>query len=197
MSAPPPTKYTFAQFAPVIGTFVNLPAGCVLHRGYNLTYAPVTEVPAFFGPEDVAVSYSRLPGRALGTFIARRELKLYDVRYLSMLLRGVLEGRATNPPGAETDAIMDIMLSLTISFGLSSLAKQIELIRHRFRNDLAPVLANVQSMEAFYADHCTLPPDLIDKSIHPFEPNGYRVAETTNDGTSLTFLHWFLNKMGQ
>lgn len=191
MSVTPFVQYSYDSFSPVVGVPVVLPDNALLFRGYDVSYPAVTDVPAFFGPKDVANAYANLPNRKLGVYVARRPLRLYDVRYLMMLLQGVLVGRQNNPARAESAAIMEVMISLTISFGLSSLSKQVELVKVRFRDDLGKIASNIESMELFYRENCELPPELMDKSLHPFEPRGYRVAETTNDGVSLTFLKGF------
>ena len=188
MNANPFVQYSYDSFSPVVGVPVVFPDNTLLFRGYDVSYPAVTDVPAFFGPKEVASAYANLPNRKLGAYVTRRSLRLYDVRYLMMLLQGVLVGRQNNPVHAESAAMMEVMMSLTISFGLSSLSKQVELVKLRFRDDLGIVRQNIESMERFYAENCALPPELMDKSLHPFEPRGYRVAETTNDGVSLTFL---------
>ena len=186
-------QYDYDKFAPVIGIHVEIGEDTLLFRGFNPSRLPITSVPTFFGPQYVAAGYGTLPNRTVGMFVTRRSLKLYDVRYLMMLLQGVLVGRVANPAGVEQSDVMEVMQSLAISFGLTSFKTQIDMVKRRYRDSLAQVAPNLVSMEDFLKENCAFPPELMDKSLNPFEPRGFRIAETVNDGISITFLKGFFD----
>ena len=170
--------YDIRRFPPVMGRRIILPTDTLMYRGYDMTFPSISSYPGYFGMEETAKGYSSIHGRRLGAFVTTHELRLYDLRYLMTLLPILFSGRRSN----EKDLI-DVIMSTTLAFGLCSFHQQINLLHKRYPSLNDPIAA----MERFQKDHLT---KIKTMSIlfNPAEPQGVRMAETTNDAEVLTFL---------
>lgn len=154
-------------FYPIYG-LIKLPIQqYILYRGYNIEYPVVSSRPAYYGSLKTALGYAGNKNCVLSAFTNAKPLKLMDVRFMKDILREMFR---TNPKAESSQ------LSVILSFGLCSLQHQCKLAKARF-----PSLIGKREMN-----------DLIDSLTENHneyvEKPGVRIAETTNDAFTMSFL---------
>ena len=174
LDAATPHMLVYDAFPPIY-TGIRLPENSYFYRGYDTAYAAVSERPAYYSPAlKIANGYGNKNDRhTVGVFRTTRPLRLYDIRYLSALLREYIRQRdaARDPDGAANAAIHTASLAL----GLCSFRAQLALFRLRYRANLTePSIAeSLAAMESYEKN----PP----ANRNPVELEGVRVGEGTND----------------
>jgi hypothetical protein len=159
------------------GTLIRLPEGCVLWRGYETKQPAILPRPSYYGSYDTAKEYAKLPNRKLGAFKTTTTLRLFDIRFLKVILEQFFQENAEQQiTGDDKHCI----LATTISFGLCSLSHQLKLMKYAYKG-------STDTMERIKD---------IEKSIKItgiIESPGIRVGETYVDGTSVAFLKEILS----
>jgi hypothetical protein len=152
-------------FPALYGDIILIPADTILWRGYDKKYSSVSSRPSYYGSYNAAKSYSTLNNRELGAFRSRKDIKLLDIRFMKVILSRLFQNNTAN--------INDIG-PIIISFGLSSLAHQIKLMKIRYRD--AVDNPGLDALEKFYDKDSLI------------EQSGVRVGETFNDAYTMAFL---------
>jgi len=111
------------QFHPAYGVFELTARNYVYYRGFDSTYPAISERPAYFGTLTVAESYAKKYKNNVQMFTNTKTLRLVDVRFMKDLLRRLFERNNDNDVS---------ILSTVLSFGICSLAHQIQLAKIRF-----------------------------------------------------------------
>lgn len=166
------------SFDPIYGKALIIPVDTILWRGYDQAYPSVSDRYAFYGSKQTATGYANLTGRKLGCFITTQYLRVIDYRFLRVLLSRLINTNASN-------AHVNTFAPLMISFGLSSLRHQITLLKQRYNDLLAtspPTSDSIHMQNAIKEVESVYDPSAI------IEQSGFRIAETINDGYSMTFL---------
>ena len=149
-------------FNPAYGIVDMYPEKFVFYRGYDISYAPVSERPAYYGTLEDARSYGTSAGRTVSAFTNKKRLRLMDIRFMKALLRELFAFKED-----------ENILSVVLSFGLCSLYHQCNLAKQRFTDP--EILPSVQSLCKFYKES-------------NYEQQGFRAAETSNDAYTMGFL---------
>lgn len=167
------------SFEPLYGQPILIPSNMVFYRGYDKAYPVISDRVTHFGSKETASGYARYSNTELGAFTNTRLLRVFDFRYMKLLLKQLFSSR--------TDASfehLEPMARVTLSYGLCSLRDQISLMQK-----LVPSAAGLFAVEAWYKrdidgkEWADIPLD-----INPFTPDGIRVAETNNDAQTLHFV---------
>jgi hypothetical protein len=155
-------------FFPAYG-IVTIPINeYVFYRGYDMRYPIVSNRPAYYGSLKTAIGYLRNnENRTVTAFTNTQSLKLLDVRFMKDILREMFR---INP------TVSAPQLSTTLSFGLCSLNHQYELAKEYFTDEsLSKNLDNLyNSLKENHNRHVEKP--------------GVRIAETSNDAETMSFL---------
>lgn len=152
-------------FLPVYGSFIDLPSDCLLWRGYDTTYPPLSNRPVYFGDKRTAQEYAKTSNtHTLGLFATTRPLKLVDIRFLKVLLTDLLYERTGNA-----------VQKTTVAFGLCSFYHQLRLMQSLYADAIRGGDPGYEAMRKLYRED-------------EIEQPGVRVAETSNDGWVMTFL---------
>jgi hypothetical protein len=153
------------NFDPAYGKVLMMPSKYIYYRGYDPKYPVISNRPAYFGSLKTASGYAERCGGVVNAFTNKNYITLIDVRFMKDILRNLFQ---------EYDHEDDErILSVLISFGISSLAHQIKLADRRF---------------AAIKDHESM------KSLRDYyksglmEQQGFRLAETHNDAETMGFL---------
>jgi hypothetical protein len=161
------------QFSAIYGGTIEIPPNTIFWRGYDPTYPTISSRPAYYGTEETAKSYKQRNGHVLGMFTNTRKLELLDVRFLKALLRQLFESiRDTNGLTAQDE---ELIMTTTASFGLCSLGHQIRVLKYIYSKKIKD-LKGLPELEKLYNPKAA------------FEAQGVRVAETVNDGYTMSFL---------
>ena len=169
----------FQNFHPVHNV-ITIDKNTLLMRGYDPQYPPVSDRPAYFTSEiGIAKSYAK---PTLGYFRTTFELKLYDLRYIRLLLKDFFDYQdrsiINNPD------ITNCIYTITLALGLCSYEKQLDLLRTRYAEELTnPTSHSSIAMENMisYIQNQSI-------QCNPVEPQGVRIAETTNDNLMIMCL---------
>lgn len=142
-----------------------------------MAYAPIADRPTHYGNRSIAESYSSPSTHKLGCFQTTRPIRVYDIRYLRIILRRLLSFR--KQPGN-----IEAMGHVAISHGICSFRDQIELL-----NIIIPASPGLQAMKDYYAMEIEgVPYERRPLRENPFSPEGIRVGETVNDALTLIFM---------
>jgi hypothetical protein len=164
----------FESFEPVYSA-IELPANVVFCRGYSTAYAAISNRPAYFTYDyQVACAYGKDDGCKTGAFVTQKSLKLLDLRYICNVLQHIFENRKSNK--AE---VLDAIYTLTMSFGLCTLRRQIELVKIRLGDTQQDA---VESMSRHLETQSN------SFKSNPVEMRGVRVGATKNDAYSVELL---------
>ena len=148
---------------------IKIPQNTILLRGYDKAYAAISERPAYFTSNvDVASAY----GNKLGVYVSRKPLKVYDLRFVGAILLDLLSRRKST-----SKEVVECIYTLTLSYGLCSFTRQLELFDERYRNVRDKFEAEIRSMTSDLHS----PNYRFNTGINPVEPKGIRIGETTND----------------
>jgi hypothetical protein len=194
----------YDSFPCVLGRPITIPPNVLLHRAQSKKSPTLSNKPTFYGNEKTA-------GHELGIFTCERSLKLYDIRYIKVLVRRIL-----NSDKIRNSKTLDVHKTLTLALGLCSYTKQIELLKERYEG-LRPLTAPFSSWKKTQKacrplSRISHPPSVMrgrnpavnnmetvqlqmDAVVgyNPLEPEGIRIAETTNDALVMLFLKEFFN----
>jgi hypothetical protein len=174
----------YDDFPLVINKTIDIPAGCLLYRGYHNDSTPISDLPAHFGSQQLAEIYAQQPNHQLGMFVTNKTLKLLDLRFIIMLLRELL-----NYPDREVD--INLFKPFVISYGLCSLKCQLELL-HKALEDLSNISSQLENLDQFYITYNDT--KTIHPNINPFEPAGVRLGITNIDKLSVISLKNLFSK---
>lgn len=173
------TSYELAwesTFEPLYGAPIVIPENTIIWRGYDKNFPSISDRYAYYSSYKIAREYSEKNERKLGCFITTRPLKILDIRFMKTLLSRLIQ---TNDPIKNIEPFASMMLS----FGLCSLGHQIKLLKIRFNDVLKTnnnyskiIMEGIDKLNQYYNLN-----DIIEKA-------GFRIAETTNDGYTMTFL---------
>lgn len=114
-------QFNFDKFPYVLDFPVILQKNNVIYRGYHKDRKELTSLPTHFSCFDVADVYAKQPDRNLGCYVLQKPLHLLDLRFIIMMLKELI-----NSP--TTTINTEILKDLSISYGLCSLKKQLELL---------------------------------------------------------------------
>jgi hypothetical protein len=178
----------YDSFPPVYSK-IYLPANSYFYRGYDTGYAAVSDRPAYYtASTEIANGYGAQTARhSVGIFRTTRPLVLYDIRYISVILREYIRQRKVPETPAERARDSDIQAGIytaSLALGLCSFSAQIGLIRQRYAKEIA--LGNPLVTEPLLAmeSYARVPP----QGGNPIELEGVRIADGENDSTLVAFL---------
>jgi hypothetical protein len=174
----------YDDFPIVINKTINIPAGCLLFRGYHVDSNPVSDLPAHFGSHELAQVYGSQDNHTTGMFVSNKELKLLDLRFIIMLLRELL-----NYP--DRKVALDVFKPFIVSYGLCSLKCQLEILNEMI-GDKSTILGKLAEIDKFYITYRES--GEINPYINPFEPAGIRLGITDVDKLSVLSLKNLLSK---
>ncbi len=166
------------QFEPLYGSPIIIPPNTLLWRGYDTRYNPIPDEYKYYSGMEIVMEYAKKDYRDLGCFVTTRPLKLLDVRFMSNILERFIHMN-------QSDKYINDFASCIISFGLCSLGHQILLVKKRYNEEISKnptsedskqIVNNINSMIQYYKPNVLI------------EQKGIRVAETINDGITMTFL---------
>lgn len=151
----------FDKFAPTMGP-ISWPANAVLFRGCDRIYPQVSERPAYF-------THSFETAEVYGSVCMVkpvRSLTLYDLRFLKGILKCLIESSDT------CVSLIDPIATLSLAFGLSSMANQLQLIQKRYAQIIkqGEMRIELQAVSEYVKSNTCL-----------LEVPGCRIAETVND----------------
>lgn len=175
-------EINFESFSPVYGRAIYFPPKTVIYRSYDTAYDPVSDYPSFFGSRTTASGYLE-KGRELGAFYSDKSLCLYDIRFMKVLLQRII----TNFDNFDRN-VLKCIKTLCLSFGMIAYAKQIELLEERYDPKLKDIQARISNMKLWQKKLSST------KGFNPLQPDGVRVAETTNDAESVAILKQIFHK---
>lgn len=169
----------FTSFEPYYGERIIIPPKTLLWRGYDTTYEPISDRPTYFSMKHIAMGYAKLPGRALAPFWSKSPLTLLDIRFCGLLCKQFFECITHESRVVKEDEFSILMT--TLSLGNCSFQHQMRLFRtllKRYPSLSTYLKENIHAMEAHAKKH--------EKEL--VEQSGVRIAETTIDGFTMTFL---------
>jgi hypothetical protein len=135
--------------------------------------------PAYFSTKvQVSRGYAKQYGDLgrITSFITSRELRLIDVRYMSVILSRVLRAM----PDALPEHVQGFIAGVTMAFGLCSFRHQVDLVDRIYGPNNGPI-AQLAALRA----HLKSPDD---PSVRWIEQRGVRIAESENDAGVILFL---------
>lgn len=147
---------------------VKIPSNTIFYRGYSTLHPPISKRFAYFSEKHVANSYIKSPEYTLSAFMNTTRLNIMDVRFMTSILRDMIYSNDDD----------DSSLPIVLSFGLCSLRHQVNLLKMRYRHSTTPLKGQIELQKIV---------DSLD-TASPYEPQGVRVGETTNDAYTMTFL---------
>lgn len=153
---------------------MTLPEHAVWYRGYDPNAPILSPNPMFFGDIEVASLYTRSsPGRRLGEFNCKKNLRVLDMRYIMSILPYMLQKDLSN------EAIVE---KITIALGICGFERQIGLLDQLDRTDYPQLPTHIQRMRDFAG--------LTDKPgwVNPIELRGVRAGITNIDYEVMVWL---------
>jgi hypothetical protein len=147
---------------------IKIPANTIFYRGYSTLYPPISKRFAYFSEKHVANSYIKSHEYTLSAFMNTHTLHVMDVRFMMSILRDMIYSNRDD----------ESSLPIVLSFGLCSLRHQVNLLNMRYRHSTTPLKGHVELQKIV---------DSLDPAS-PYEPQGVRVGETTNDAYTMAFL---------
>ena len=170
------------NFLPLYGKPIIIPAGAIMWRGFDPKFPAISDRPAYYGAYNFAKGYADKYGTTPKPFITTRPVKLLDVRYMKVLLSQLFDENRHNLSDK------NIFMATSISFGLCSLAHQIELFKERYKKIY---FTSDPQYDALKNGIIELEKILTPISI--YEKKGFRIAETANDAIVMGFLKELFN----
>jgi hypothetical protein len=166
------------SFVPLYGKAFIIPKNTILWRGYDVSYSAVTDRYSYYGSKKTAEGYAKHPNRKLGCFATTKPLRIIDYRFLKVLITRLIYTNHANK-------YVNTFAPLMISFGISSLGHQILTLKQRYRDILT---ATPESETTTLIKNSIAELESVYKPDSIIEQTGFRIAETFNDGYSMTFL---------
>lgn len=146
-----------------------VPENSIWYRAYDPALPRLTDKPLYFGDMEVAYLYAKqAPNRRLGEFKTTKQLRLYDIRYVSAIMRHLFQYMTAFP---------EIIEDITVVLGTCSLDTQISLLDKIPAAQYPDLLAAIQRLR----DFATLPPGERPSWVNPVEPQGVRAGITNID----------------
>jgi len=171
----------FQYFPSIIGNNIIIDENTLFFKSYEKKkYNSLQKNrPSFFGSIDNATKYLT-KDRNLGIFNTKKKIKLLDIRYIVQIINDLILLRKNN----EFDSIIKGYMTLTLSYGLVSLYKQMTLYKMRYANDL-----NNDKRYEKIINYLNNYEKNNNKELfqNPIELQGIRIGETNND-TESTFI---------
>ena len=170
----------FQYFSSVIGQPIIIDENTLFFKSYDLKYKSLKKNrPSYFESIDNATKYIK-SGRKLGIFSTIKKLKLLDIRYASQIINNLILLRKNN----DFENIIKGYMTLSLSFGLVSLYKQLNLYKMRYSEDINSD-TRYEKMMQYYNDYESKK----EKELfqNPLELQGIRIGEINNDVES-TFI---------
>jgi hypothetical protein len=172
------------NFLPLYGDYISIPTNTIMWRGFDPQYPAISDRPAYYGSFEFAQGYADKDGRIVAPFVTSRPLHLLDIRFMKELLSKLFEYNHSN-----TKADVKTICSTTISFGLCSLAHQINLFKKQY--------AGIYKSSNTLYDSLKLGIENLESILNSdsfYEQPGFRIAETTNDAFVMGFLKELFNR---
>lgn len=173
-------------FDPLYGASIVLPPHCVMFRGYDTRYPPISDWPSHYSSINVAKAYGTGPNKTLAAFTNTQPLRILDFRYLKVLLGNLFQNRPDND-----EATLDPIIRTSIGYGMCDIVDQIQLGSRMFVNS-----PGIKALTNYYQQH------ILNKSytekpldVNPVSTSGFRIAETQNDAYILQFLKQCMGHM--
>ena len=170
----------FNYFPSIIGHPIIIDKKTLFFKSYSMKYGSlINNRPSYFGEIDNASKYLK-SGRKLGIFSTKRKIKLLDIRYISQIINDLILLRKNN----DFETIIKGYMTLSLSYGLISLYKQLNLYKMRYLTTF-DTDKKYKKMIEYYNDYESKK----DKELfqNPLELQGIRIGETNNDVES-TFI---------
>lgn len=171
----------FQYFPSIIGNNIIIDENTLFFKSYEKKkYNSLQKNrPSFFGSIDNATKYLT-KDRNLGIFNTKKKIKLLDIRYIVQIINDLILLRKNN----DFDSIIKGYMTLTLSYGLVSLYKQMNLYKMRYTNNLNND-KNYEKIINYLNDY----EKNNNKELfqNPIELQGIRIGETNNDVES-TFI---------
>ena len=145
---------------------MTLPQESIWYRAYAPNRPLLTNNPLFFGDIEVAFINTQQGNRHLGEFKCTRPLRVLDIRYVMSILPFVF---CKDSPDTE------MMKKITISLGLCSMEKQMQLLRELSADEYPNLPDSIRRMEAFVGL------DTKPNWTNPIELRGVRIGITDID----------------
>jgi len=170
----------FQHFPSIIGNNIIIDENTLFFKSYEKKYNSLHKnKPSFFNSINNATKYLT-KDRNLGIFSTKKEIKLLDIRYISQIINDLILLRKNN----DFDSIIKGYMTLTLSYGLVSLYKQMTLYKMRYAKDL-----NNDKRYEKIINYLNNYEKNNNKELfqNPVELQGIRIGETNNDVES-TFI---------
>lgn len=142
---------------------ITLPKESIWYRAYSPNRPLLTGTPLFFGDIEVAFINTQQDNRHLGEFKCMRSLRVLDIRYVMSILPFVF---------CKDSPDMEMMKKITISLGLCSMEKQMQLLRELPEHKYPNLPESIKRMETFVGL------DAKPNWTNPIELKGVRVGIT-------------------
>lgn len=170
-------KFNIDDFPPFYGT-ITLPRNTIIYRGFCTDYSTISDRPSYYSfGRHIAEGYAQSTNCRLGIFRLKKNITLYDLRYIKHILMDLFTQYKT-----DTHIAREACKKLALSFGICSFKRQIELLKEAYSCDCKKkdcvICPRYQSMINFYKE---LKTSKVVSGIDLVEPRGFRVAETRND----------------
>jgi hypothetical protein len=170
----------FQYFPSIIGHPIIIDENTLFFKSYSTKYGSlITTRPSYFGEIDNATRYLK-SGKKLGIFSTKRKLKLLDIRYIAQIINDLILLRKSN----DFETIIKGYMTLSLSYGLVSLYKQLNLYKRRYSTSLNTD-TKYQKMVEYYNDFESKQTKELFQN--PLELQGIRIGEINNDVES-TFI---------
>jgi hypothetical protein len=163
----------YKHFPSIIGQPIIINENTLFFKSYSINYNPLTKNrPSFFGDIDNAIKYLK-SDRKLGIFNTKRKIRLLDIRYISDIINDLILLRDNN----DIETIKGYM-TISLSFGLVSLYKQLNLYKIRYASTLETDV-RYKKICKYYNDY----EKEQNKQLfqNPVELTGIRIGEINND----------------
>jgi hypothetical protein len=170
----------FKHFPSILGHTIIIDENTLFFKAYSTKYgSQINNRPSYFGEIDNATRYLK-NGRKLGIFSTKRKIRLLDIRYISQIINDLILLRKNN----DFETIIKGYMTLSLSYGLVSLYKQLNLYKVRYSTTLDTDI-RYKKMIQYYNEFESEK----DKQLfqNPLELQGIRIGETNNDVDS-TFI---------
>jgi hypothetical protein len=172
-----PKSLDIDDFDIVYGS-IEVPADTILYRGYDKAYPVLSNRPAFYSAKiETAESYEETDNHALGIFKTKTSLKIYDLRFIKMILKDLFTQRKNN-----SKDVIETCYTLALSYGICSFKRQMELLNIRIPDLKSEIRASLEKHEAKIKKYPTL------TGIDPVEVQGIRIGSTFNDSEAVLIL---------
>lgn len=170
----------FAQFD-YADTDILIPPNTIFYRGIDKPVKTVIRpTPMYLGPKHIAQHYAGSQGH-IYTLLSPKELRLLDIRKMRSLLKSIVASR----PITDTDPIITSLIYLTLSFGLCSYSRQVQLLQAYYDQNTTTASKEERQIMRDTLQRMIRPNHTPFLAINPIETEGVRIPETIIDGKSV------------